>query len=151
MTGRKGQMEIREELQDNDFKYVMMDVGSIYLGARFSFGELLNEEMTPFKLKAVIRQYILKETSEDTTLESQFYYLERDMFLYEIFSQLKIKVKVNVQAEKKSLFGKSTYQYEERILQLKNLTEMNLAKKKASGMIIREIIVSKLGLMTFSL
>ena len=40
--------------------------------------------------------------------------------------------------------------YTEKILTLKELTEMNLARKKASGMIIREIIVSKLGLMTFS-
>ena len=40
--------------------------------------------------------------------------------------------------------------YTEKILTLKELAEMNLARKKASGMIIREIIVSKLGLMTFS-
>lgn len=144
-------MEIREELQNNDFKYVMMDMSNIYLGARFSYEELLNQELTPFKLKAVIRQYILKETTGDTTLESQFYYLDRDMFLYEIFSQLKVKVKINIQVEKKSLRGETVYRYEERILKLKELTEINLAKKKAMGVMICEIIVSKLGLMTFSL
>lgn len=140
----------KEELQDNDFKYVMVDAGNIYLGARFSFEELLNQEMVPFKLKTVIRRYFLKETSPDTTLESQFYYLEKDTFLYETFCQLKIKVKVNVQVEKKPLFGKAGYKYEERVLRLKELTDINLAKKKASGMIIREVIISKLGLMTFS-
>lgn len=141
---------IKEELQDNDFKYVMIDAGNIYLGARFSYEELLEQEMVPFKLKAVIRQYFLKETAPDTTLESQFYYLEKDTFLYETFCQLKIKVKVNVQAEKKSLFGKTGYKYVEKVLNLKELTDMNLAKKKASGMIVREIIISKLGLLTFS-
>ena len=144
-------MNSRAELQDNDFKYVMADVGNIYLGARFTYEELLDQDMTPFKLKAIIRQYILKEAEADTSLESQFYYLEKDTFLYELFSQLKIKVKINIQAEKKSLFGKVSSRYEERVLTLKELTEINLAKKKASGMIIREVIISKLGLMTFSL
>ncbi len=144
-------MKAGEELQNNDFKYVMMDMGNIYLGAKLSYEELLHEELSPFKLKAIIRQYILKETMVDTTLESQFYYLEKDMFLYEIFSQLKVKVKVNIQVEKKSLCGKSVYRYEERILKIKELAEMNLAKKKALGVIVCEVIVSKLGLMTFSL
>ena len=35
-------------------------------------------------------------------------------------------------------------------MSLDELTDCNLARKKASGMIIREIIISKLGLMTFS-
>ncbi|MGN0376937.1 MAG: hypothetical protein ACI4ED_04810 [Suilimivivens sp.] len=142
--------EVKEELQDNDFKYVMMDMGNIYLGARFTYEELINQEMVPFKLKTIIRQYFLKETTPDTSLESQFYYLERDTFLYETFKQLRIKVKVNIQVKKKSLLGKTSYKYEEQILTLKELTDINLAKKKVSGMIIREIIISKLGLMTFS-
>lgn len=141
---------MKEELQDNDFKYVMLDVGNIYLGARFTFAELLNQDMTPFKLKTIICKYILKETTDDTALESQFYYLEKGTFLYEIFDQLKIRVKVYVQVEKKSLFGKVSYKYQEQVLHLKELTEINLAKKKAAGMIIREVIISKLGLMTFS-
>ena len=56
------------QLQDNDFKYVMMDTGNIYLGARFTFGELLEQEMVPFKLKTIIRRYFLPETTEDTSL-----------------------------------------------------------------------------------
>ena len=128
----------------------MMDTGNIYLGARFTFGELLEQEMVPFKLKTIIRRYFLSETTEDTSLESQFYYLEKGTILYDTFKQLRIKVKVNVQAEKKSFFGKTTCKYEEKIMSLDELTDCNLARKKASGMIIREIIISKLGLMTFS-
>lgn len=135
-----------EELQDTDFKYVMQDTGNIYIGARLTYAELMEQEMLPFKMKTIIQHYFLKETS----LESEFYYLEKGSFLYETFAQLRIKVKVNVLTEKKSLFGKKKMVYTEKILTLKELTEMNLARKKASGMIIREIIVSKLGLMTFS-
>lgn len=139
-----------EELQDTDFKYVMQDTGNIYIGARLTYAELMEQEMLPFKMKTIIQHYFLKETSLETMLESEFYYLEKGSFLYETFKQLRIKVKVNVLTEKKSLFGKKKMVYTEKILTLKELTEMNLARKKASGMIIREIIVSKLGLMTFS-
>lgn len=138
------------QFQDDDFKYVIMDVGNVYLGARFTFGELMEQEMVPFKLKTIIRRYFLPETTDDTSLESQFYYLEKGTVLYDTFKQLRIKVKVNVQEEKKSFIGKTKCKYEEKILNLDELTDMNLARKKASGMIIREIIVSKLGLMTFS-
>ena len=137
-------------MQDNDFKYVMMDVGNLYLGARYNFHELLNQEMVPFKFKTIINHYILKEADKDTTLESQFYYMEKGTFLYDVFSQLKTKIKINVQEERRSLFGGDKIGYVERVLSLKEFTDMNLARKKASGVIVREIIISKLGLMTFS-
>ena len=136
--------------QDNDFKYVMQDTGKVYLGARYTFGELLEAEMVPFKLKAIISHYVFKEAEKDTSLESQFYYLEQGTFLYQVFDQLKIKVKVNVLEEKKNIFGKKRSIYVEKRLSLKELTDMNLARKKMSGMIIREIIVSKLAMMGFS-
>ena len=59
-------------------------------------------------------------------------------------------MKVNVLEEKKNIFGKKRSIYVEKRLSLKELTDMNLARKKMSGMIIREIIVSKLAMMGFS-
>lgn len=133
-----------------DFKYVMQDTGNLYLGAKYSYEELLSAEAAPFKLKAIINHYVLKEASPETTLESQFYYLDRESFLYEVFCQLKVKVKVQIQTEQKGFWGKGKIRYQERIFSLKEFTDMNLAKKRASGVIIREIIISKLGMMTFS-
>lgn len=145
----KGKAE-KNATRYEDFKYVLQDTGNLYLGAGFSYEELLEAEMVPFKLKAILSHYILKESSPDTTLESEFYYLKEDTFLYETYRQLKVKVKGQVQAEKRSLLGKTSLVYQEKVFTLPELTAMNLARKKASGMIIREIIVSKLGMMTFS-
>lgn len=136
--------------QYEDFKYVMQDTGSLYLGARYSYQELLDNETVPFKFKAILSHYIFKEASPETTLESQFYYMEPEGFLYETFKQLKVKVKAQIQEEKRGIFNKPGVEYREKILSLKELCEINLARKKASGMIIQEIIISKLGLMTFS-
>ncbi|MCI9324660.1 MAG: hypothetical protein HFJ00_00205 [Lachnospiraceae bacterium] len=147
MKGRAEKNATRYE----DFKYVLQDTGNLYLGAGFSYEELLEAEMVPFKLKAILSHYILKESSPDTTLESEFYYLKEDTFLYETYRQLKVKVKGQVQAEKRSLLGKTSLVYQEKVFTLPELTAMNLARKKASGMLIREIIISKLGMMTFSI
>lgn len=145
MTEQNGQ-----SLQDNDFKYVMLDSSNVCLGARLSFTELMEHEMLPFKLKAIITHYVYKEADPETTLESQFYYMEKNTFLYDTFVQLRTRVKVNEMVEKKTLFGKRKMKYKETVYSLKEFAEINLAKKKASGIIICEIVISKLGMMTFS-
>jgi len=137
-------------VRDSDFKYVMQDPGSVYVGARFTFEELMEQEMVPFKIKAILTHYIFKEVNPATSLESQFYYMEQGNFLYETFCQLKIRLKINMLEEKKTLFGKNKLKYVEKIYSLQQFAEINLAKKKASGVIIREIIISKLAMMTFS-
>lgn len=136
--------------QDKDFKYILNDTSYIYIGARFNYKELLEEEMVAFKLKTVISQYILKDVAEETTLESHFYYLETDSFAFKTYQELKVKIKVSIPQEKKSLTGKTRYVYRDKVFGLKEFAELNLAKKKQMGLIIRELIIPKMGLMTFT-
>ena len=144
-------MKIRENTtRYEDYKYVMQDAGNLYIGAKYSYEELLEQEMIPFKLKTILIRYVLTEASPETTLESQFYYLEENDFLYETYKQLKVRVKTQVQIEKKTLSGKTRMEYKEKIFTLQELVQRNLARKKASGMIVMEIIVAKLGMMVFS-
>lgn len=133
------------------YKYIMQDTGSLYIGARFSYEELLKEELLGFKMKAIISQYILKETSVENTLESQLYYLEKESFVYEVLDQLKVRVKVFELCAKKNIFGKTNTEYKEHIYSLEDFTQINLAKKKGAGMVVSEMIVSKLALMSFTL
>lgn len=136
--------------QDNDFKYFMQDTGSIYLGARFSYAEILEQEMISFKYKSIVEHYILKDTDPETTLESQLYYMTPDQFSYKTYLQLKARVKVSVLAQKKNLFGREKVVYENKVVKLEDIAGMNLAQKKKNGMIIHELILSKLALMGFN-
>ena len=138
------------EYQDNDFKYFMQDIGSLYFGARYSYGELMTHEMVPFKFKSIIEHYIMKDTQADTTLESQFYNMTDDLFSYKTYMQLKAKVKISLLVEKKPLFGSKKTVYRTQVLALDEFVRMNLAQKKKCGVIIQEIIISKLALMSFS-
>lgn len=141
-----------EELrQNNDYKYVMQDTSSVYLGARFSYEELLEQEMAPFKLKSIIMQYILKEIDAATSLESHFYYMTEDDFAYKTYMELKIKIKVSIPEQKKSITGKVSCHFKEKVYTLKEFVQMNLAVKKKMGIMIQEICISKLGLLSFTI
>lgn len=138
------------EYQDNDFKYYMQDTSRLYLGAYYSYRELLEHEMVPFKYKSIIEHYVMKDTQADTTLESQFYYMSQDQFSYKTYIQLKTKVKICLLAEKKPLVGPKKMIYQTKTMPLAEFVRMNLAQKKKYGVKIQEIILSKLALMAFS-
>lgn len=138
------------DYQDNDFKYFMQDAGSIYLGARFSYAELLEQEMVSFKYKSIVEHYILKDTDPETTLESQLYYMTPDQFSYKTYRQLKARVKVSMLAQKRNLLGREKVVYENKAMKLEEVVALNLAQKKKCGMIIQELILSKLALMGFN-
>ena len=81
------------------YKYVMNDTSNIYIGAKFTYEELLESEDLAFKLKSIISQYILKESDKTNTLEAELYYLTPESFVYKTYEQLKCKVKVQMMSE----------------------------------------------------
>ena len=136
--------------QNNDYKYFMQDTSSVYLGAKFSYAEILEQEMVNFKYKSIVEHYILKDTDPETTLESQLYYMTPDQFSYKTYMQLKARVKVCMLVQKKRLLSGEKTVYENKAMKLDELVSMNLAQKKKCGMVIQELSFSKLALMSFN-
>lgn len=134
-----------------DYKYVLQDTGSMGIGAKFSYEQLLQDEDVPFKFKMIAEKYLSEDVSKDTTLESQLYYMVPQGFAYECFLQLKAKVKFNILTEKKGLFGKKKKVYTQQVLPLKEFVKKDPEWKKEHGVFIQELVISKLALMTFSL
>lgn len=143
-------MGMTTDIQNDDFKYFIQDTGSIYLGAKFSYTEILEHESVTFKYKSIVEHYILKDTDPETTLESQFYYMTPDQFSYKTYQQLKARVKVCMMVQRKGMFGRAKIVYETKVLKLDELVQMNLAQKKQCGIVIQELVLSKLALMAFS-
>ena len=127
----------------------MQDTGSVYLGAKLSYAEILQDEMVNFKYKSIVEHYIFKDTDPETTLESHFYYLTREQFSYRTYEQLRARVKISILEEKKSLFGKKKTGYVTKTMPISAFADINLAQKKAQGVVVQELILSKLGLMAF--
>lgn len=143
-------MDMTTDNRNDDFKYFMQDSSFIYLGAKFSYAEILAQEMVSFKYKSIVEHYILKDTDPETTLESQLYYMTPDQFSYRTYLQLKARVKVSMLVSKKRLFGGVKTVYENKVMKLDEFVGMNLAKKKQCGLVVQELALSKLALMAFS-
>ncbi len=136
-----------------DYKYVMQDAGNIYLGAKYAYEELIENEDVTFKLRTIFQKYFLGELDMDpgTTLESHFYYMEPKGFVFEVCKQLKLKVKYAEVVEKKSLFGKRKEVYTTKTLKIEQFAAISPTEKEKSGVIVQEIDISKLALMAFNL
>ncbi len=144
-----GENDTQELNDDSDFKYCMQDTDKIYIGTRFSYYELMDDEHVPFKFQAIIEHYISKDTDLSTTLESHLYYMKPEDFSYRTYQHLRVKVKYSSLREKRSLFGKTKLKYAESTVPLSDFVAIDPAQKKASGVIVRELIISKLAVTGF--
>lgn len=132
-----------------DNKYSMQDVGNLYIGSKYTLEELINEENILFKFRLVVERYILPEADLQDTLETHLYYLDAKSFLVRIYKQLKAKVKINIIEEKKSLTGGTRKRYTTLVCTVEQLAAMSPQEKEEKGVVVQELIVSKLALMTF--
>lgn len=132
-----------------DFKYMLQDVNRIYIGAKYTYRELMEHPETAFKLKSVIEHYLLKETDPDTSLESDLYYMKPESFSYRTYEQLKVKCKISILTDRPGKQGKTERVYRERTVALQELAAIPLAQKKRDGIVVQELILSKLALISF--
>lgn len=132
-----------------DFKYMLQDVNRIYIGAKYTYRELMENPETAFKFKSVIEHYLLKETDPDTSIESDFYYMTPESFSYRTYEQLKVKLKISILTDRKGKQGKSDRVYKEQTVSLQEFAAIPLAQKKRDGIVVQELILSKLAIVSF--
>ncbi len=132
-------------VNEDDFKYYMQDIERYYFGARYNYNELLNNEMVPFKFKTIITKYIKDDIDYDTTLESHLYYLDQTKYDYRIYKQLKARVRVS---QYKNPDNQSKG-FKEKVYTIEQLSKISPEEKTRQGILIRELILSKLALFGF--
>lgn len=132
-----------------DFKYMLQDVGRIYIGAKYTYRDLMEHPETAFKFKSVIEHYLLRDTDPDTSLESDFYYMTPESFSCRTYEQLKVRLKISALVDRQGKQGKTERVYRERTLSLEEFVSIPLAQKKRDGIVVQELILSKLALVSF--
>ena len=133
-------------VNENDFKYYMQDIERYYFGARYSYSELLNNEMVPFKYKTIITKYLKDEVDYETTLESHLYYMDTEGFDYRIYKQLRSRVRTSIYKNP----DKIEKGFKEKVYTIEQLVKLEKEEKERLGIIVRELIISKLALFGFS-
>ncbi|MBP3815100.1 MAG: hypothetical protein ILA12_10645, partial [Butyrivibrio sp.] len=117
-----------------------------YFGARYSYSELLNNEMVPFKYKTIITKYLKDEVDYETTLESHLYYMNAEGFDYRIYKQLRSRVRTSMYKDPE----KREKGFKEKVYTIEQLVKLDKEEKEKLGIIVRELIFSKLALFGFS-
>lgn len=132
-----------------DYKYCMQDVGSVYIGTKYTMQEIVDDNRIPFKFQLLVERYILPESDLEDTLETQLYYLSPKSFVVKIYEQLKGRVKINILEDKRTLTGKVKREYVTRMISIKQLASMSVEEKEQAGVVVQELVISKLALMGF--
>ncbi len=135
-----------------DYKYVMQDTAYLYLGAKYSYGEIVENEEIPFKFRTIAERYLIPEMGTDTTLESDLYYMLSKDFSCRTYMQLKAKVKVSRLVTKKGFFGKKSFKrvYQTVMIPLSEFCEMSKEEKERDGIFVQELVLNKLALAAFT-
>ncbi len=132
-------------VNEDDFKYYMQDIERNYFGARYNYNELLNNEMVPFKFKTIITKYLKDDLDLSTTLESHLFYIVPETFDYKVYRQLKSRVRVSQYKNPKN----RDKGFKEKVYTIEQLARIPAEEKEEQGIIIRELIISKLALFGF--
>lgn len=136
---------------NNDYKYVMHDMTNIYIGAKYTYDEIMDNDDVPFKFKTILSRYILKEVAGNTTLENHIFYMKKDDMSYMIYKQMKAKFKLNVFKEDGHGKGQPGYVQKEYkiqdIVEGKDSIELH---EKMNQIFVEELHITSLGLMAVS-
>ena len=134
---------------NNDFKYVMHDLTNIYIGAKFTYEEIMDSDEVPFKFKVILSHYILREVDGNTTLENHLFFLKPTDESYMIYKQMKAKFKLNVFLEDGHGKGKPGYvQKEYKIDEIVEGPEAEFLHANMNTIFVEEMHITKLGLLS---
>lgn len=136
------------ENNTDDFKYVLQDVGHLYIGKQLSYNEILKKEDVAFKFKAIIQTYIIKDTDLDQKMSHHILEITKEEFSYQIYEQLKLQIRIFYKEEagrkRKEKWIHKTCKLDEFC------KEYRQAVIEGKAM-IEDISISKLALMTISI
>ncbi|MBP3350908.1 MAG: hypothetical protein J6L65_00720 [Lachnospiraceae bacterium] len=138
--------------QYEDYKYVMTDTAFLYIGSKYSYREIWENEDIPFKFRTIVERYLIPEIGAETTLESDLYHMTEKDFTCRTYLQLRAKVKVSQLVTKKGFLGlgKPKRVYQTVMIPLAQFVKLTKEEKEKDGIFIQELSINKLALMAFA-
>ena len=130
-------------MEDREFKYIIQDFTSFQLGSRFTYADILDNDRVPFKFQSIVRLYLLKETSAERMLGEHLLSMTDNDFSYEVYRQLRPKVKFYVPARNGDRFEQKVMKFVDFI----RYKDENWNEK----CMIHDISISNLALMTYTI
>lgn len=153
MTWNKSEQECENKTmkkrQYEDFKYCMQDVSNLFVGVKYTIDELMDDEEIPMKFRIIVMTHITREADREDTLETHLYYLDEKSLSAKIYKFLKARVKISILEEKKEKGNQVSKEYTTQIIPIDQFVKLTPEEKEQKGVVIQELIVSKLAMMAF--
>lgn len=130
-------------MADRDYKHIVQDPTNAYIGARLTYGELMDIDDVPFKLKTIFSHYILKEVDRDTTIENHIFYIKPEDESYLVYKRIKAKFGMYVFDEKKKSYIRKEYKIEE-------IVKDEYLHEHMDTIFVEEMHIYKLNLLSMS-
>lgn len=130
-------------MADRDYKHIVQDPTNAYIGARLTYGELMEIDEIPFKLKTILSHYILKEVDKDTTIENHIFYMKPEDESYMIYKRIKAKFGMYVFDEKKK-------SYVRREMKIDEIVKDEYLHEHMDTVFVEEMHIYKLNLLSIS-
>jgi hypothetical protein len=135
----------------DDFKYVIQDTNCVYFGKELTYSEMMDNEDVPFKFKAVISNYVSKDTDLGVKMTEHILNMGDNKFTRRVYEQLKMTVRVCYKTEKKGLGGKNKEKWVYKACPFKKFEDEYRDKVISGDVMITDISISKLALMVISI
>lgn len=134
-------------MAENDYKYVLQDISKLYIGAKFTYQEMMDRDDISFKLKAIFSHYMLKEVAADTTPENHVFYMQEGDLSYMVYHQLRAKFKMDFP----QLSSKGTWKYKSEYHTIDEIVHNKQWQEQKDKIIIEEMVISKVHIMSLPL
>lgn len=135
------------QLGPDDYKYVIQDFSNVYVGANYSYAELVESDDTPSRLKDAVYRIFYKEVGPDMTISGHLLNLKEDSMCYMAFSQLRLQIKVTFCVQKQDKKGKFKEEYETKDYPLDKFMSDAYIHEHLDTCLIQEIYFKKRHLM----
>ncbi len=123
----------------SDFKYLLEDFSTVYIGANYSYKEIMNHETAPLKFKEAVVRVFVKDCDERTTIAEHLTKMKEQEKSHMLYRQFKVKIKV-------TQLKKSRKGYESKHCALDEFMNQYQMKAANGECFVEEIVIKKLHL-----
>ena len=135
-------------MQDNAYKYVLQDFTNVYIGALFTFEELIASDDCPVRFKDFVIRVICKDGGKERSVSDMLLELSEDSEIFGPLEKLKLKIKVTHLLKSLDKHGNEKDTYETKELSVKEFVDDDYIHDVPEEFLIQEISFKKRHLTT---
>ena len=130
-------------MDDNAYKYVLQDFTNVYIGALFTFEELIASDDCPVRFKDFVIRVICKDGDRNMTISERLLEIKENDEVYSQLQKLKLKIKVTHLLKSLDKHGNEKDTYETKELSIEDFVNDDYVHDEPGEFLIQEISFKK--------